>query len=222
VLCRRRVVEACGSERWSVLDASVCTAKWAEPGLSLAQLCSTWQHPLRPALTAQDGETHVSSAVWMSCHRVSLWCVHLQERLQQALMQWQHPAAPLPPALLAAQASGSTGAVTAAATAAAAGPAAAAADRSKGDAAALLLRERAQQWREALRGAYIAMRHGHCPLVYICGQVRNTFLDATLLELDGCNWIVWSPGGGCKGQRPQLLSMLAAVVCTGYWAGLNA
>lgn len=102
--------------------------------------------------------------------------VSLQERLQQALMQWQHPAAPLPPALLAAQASGSTGAVAAAAvtlTAGAAAAAAAAGDRSKGDAAAVLLRERAQQWREALRGAFVALRHGHCPLVYVCGQVSS-------------------------------------------------
>lgn len=94
-------------------------------------------------------------------------------------MQWQHPAAPLPPALLAAQANGSTGAVAAAATAAAA------ADRSKGDAAALLLRERGQQWREALRGAYIAMRHGHCPLVYICGQVCGSLLGAALIQPKG-------------------------------------
>lgn len=98
----------------------------------------------------------------------------LQERLQQVLMQWQHPAAPLPPALLAAQSSGSTGAVAAAAAVALVAGAAAAAvagDRSKADGAAVLLRERAQQWREALRGAYVALRHGHCPLVYVCGQV---------------------------------------------------
>jgi hypothetical protein len=89
--------------------------------------------------------------------------LRLQARLQQALMQWQHPSAPLPPAMLAAAQPGSS---TAAAPAAAA-----AGDRSKGNPAALLLRERAQQWREALRGAYVALRHGHCPVIYVCGQV---------------------------------------------------
>jgi alkanesulfonate monooxygenase SsuD/methylene tetrahydromethanopterin reductase-like flavin-dependent oxidoreductase (luciferase family) len=103
-------------------------------------------------------------------------CVHTQERLQQALLQWQHPAGPLPPSLLAAQGSASTGA--AAAAAAGAGLAAGAGDKARGDAALLLLRERVQQWREALRGAHAALRHGHCPVLYVCGQVSGRGWDS--------------------------------------------
>lgn len=73
-------------------------------------------------------------------------------------MQWQHPASALPPALLVPQATTTSSSAAAAAAAAA-------------DPAALLLHERAQHWREALRSAYISLRHGHCPVVYICGQV---------------------------------------------------
>jgi hypothetical protein len=74
----------------------------------------------------------------------------------------------------------------------AAAPAAAAVDRSKGNPAALLLRERAQQWREALRGAYVALRHGHCPVVYVCGQVgvvlhdRLTMWACVTVLMAGC------------------------------------
>jgi len=85
-------------------------------------------------------------------------------------MQWQHPASALPPALLAPQVtttSSSAAAAVAAATAAA-------------DPAALLLRERAQHWREALRSAYISLRHGHCPVVYICGQVGAAVVVGSL------------------------------------------
>lgn len=131
---------------------------------------------------------------------------YLQERLQQALMQWQHPAAPLPPALLAAQASGSAGAVAAAAGAAAAGG-----DRGRVDAAAVLLRERAQQWREALRGAYLALRHGHCPLVYLCGQVSAGCLGrvrlmawhgplAVCLRAHTCLWPI-----PCRVPKPSVV-----------------
>jgi hypothetical protein len=112
----------------------------------------------------RDVDTHICPAA-----NASLAC-HKQERLQHALVQWQYPSAPLPHALLAAQSSTAAAAAAAAATG---GPAtaAAAAERSRSDPAALLLQERVQQWREALRAAYLALRHGFCPAVYICGQV---------------------------------------------------
>lgn len=99
--------------------------------------------------------------------------------MQHALMQWQHPAAPLSPALLAALSSSAHGSSNTAAAlpSSSVGTAGAAAAGERGglrsDPVSLLLRERVQRWREALRAGYIALRHGHCPILYIGGQVRS-------------------------------------------------
>jgi hypothetical protein len=69
----------------------------------------------------------------------------MQERLCRALLQHQHPAAPLSAAGIAAL-------------------------RGSED---NILAARVSTWRESLRSAYSSLRHGHCPVLYICGQVRR-------------------------------------------------
>lgn len=72
-------------------------------------------------------------------------CSNVQERLCRALLQHQHPAAQLSAASLAALRSGEDS----------------------------ILAARVSAWREALRGAYSSLRHGHCPVLYVSGQVRS-------------------------------------------------
>jgi hypothetical protein len=91
-------------------------------------------------------------------------------------MQWQHPATPLPPALMAAQGGGASAAAAIAAAAAAGLVLPEQRAGSGSSAAAAILQGRVQAWRDALRAAYVAVRHGHCPVLYVCGQVfRQSF-----------------------------------------------
>lgn len=86
----------------------------------------------------------------------------LQERLARALMQYQHPSAAMSRSMLAALRAGPDKE----------GPASLAA--------------RVHRWREALRSAYTALRHGHCPVLYVVGQVSGT--RACVAATGSCVW----------------------------------
>jgi hypothetical protein len=80
----------------------------------------------------------------ITCH-CCVPCRSLQERLCCALLQYQHPPAQLSSASMAALRAGEDGSLAA----------------------------RVSTWRDALRSAYSSLRHGHCPVLYISGQVRQ-------------------------------------------------
>jgi hypothetical protein len=78
---------------------------------------------------------------WSLC--LTCCCCVLQERLCRALLQYQHPPTQLSSASMAALRAAEDGSLAA----------------------------RVGTWREALRSAYSSLRHGHCPALYISGQV---------------------------------------------------
>ncbi|WIA38938.1 hypothetical protein OEZ86_005091 [Tetradesmus obliquus] len=113
-----------------------------------------------------------------------------QERLCRALLQHQHPAAQLSAASLAALRSGEDS----------------------------ILAARVSAWREALRGAYSSLRHGHCPVLYVSGQAFRQQFTAVLCApgVLGCQQLHALVGRSNKLMRQHL----AAHGCTGQLAGL--
>ncbi|KAF6255628.1 hypothetical protein COO60DRAFT_196463 [Scenedesmus sp. NREL 46B-D3] len=113
-----------------------------------------------------------------------------QERLCGALLQYQHPAAQLSTACMAALRGGEDGSLEA----------------------------RVSTWRQALRSAYSSLRHDQCPVLYISGQAFRQQFTAVLCapSIMGCQQRHALVGRTNKLMRQHL----AAYGCTGQLAGL--
>eukprot|EP00877_Chromochloris_zofingiensis_P002255 jgi/Chrzof1/1202/Cz01g44160.t1 len=70
----------------------------------------------------------------------------MQERLQQALLQWQHPAQRYSPDMLQLL-------------------------QNKAQVAVDSLNARVQQWQDSFNALFNCLRHGHCPVVYVVSQL---------------------------------------------------